>query len=98
MIASDEFDIRVVVSGMEDRGWRLLGVTNPPAIHLTLDVMEDESLVQFLTDLEEIVDGIKTGAITREGQFTYGGLGAESSAPKWLLSAMEIFDQQETKK
>ena len=98
MIASDDLDIRVVVSGMEDRGWRLLGVTNPPAIHLTLDVMEDESLVQFLTDLEEIVDGIKTGAITREGQLTYGGVGAESSAPKWLLSAMEIFDQQEAKK
>ena len=92
IIASDDLDIRVVVSGMQDRGWRLLSVTNPPAIHLTLDVMEDESLVQFPNDLEEIVDGIKTGAITREGQFTYGGLGAESSAPKWLLSAMEIFD------
>ena len=94
MIASDEFDIRLVVSGMEERGWRLLGVTNPPAIHLTLDVMEDEYLAQFLADLEDIVNGIHAGTVTREGMLTYGGVGAESSAPKWLLSAMEIFEKQ----
>lgn len=94
-IASDDFDIRLVVSGMEERGWRLLGVTNPPAIHLTLDVMEREYLDQFLNDLEEIVEGIRAGTITKEGLLTYGGVGAESTAPKWLLSAMEIMEKRQ---
>ena len=49
MIAAETFDIRLLVSGMEDRGWRLLGVSNPEAIHLTLDVMEVEYLNQFWT-------------------------------------------------
>ena len=93
-IAAEGFDIKLVVSGMEDRGWRLLGVTNPPAIHLTLDVMEQEYLDQFLNDLAEIVDGIKDGSVTREGLLTYGGVAAESTAPKWLLSAMEIMEKK----
>lgn len=93
-IAADGFDIRLAVSGMEERGWRLLGVTNPPAIHLTLDVMEQDYLDQFLTDLEEIVDGIKDGTITKEGLLTYGGVSANSTAPKWLISAMEIMERQ----
>jgi len=27
-----------------------------------------------------------------EGLLSYGGVGAEEDAPKWLLSAVEIFD------
>lgn len=95
MIASDEFDIRLLVSGMEERGWRLLGVLNPPAIHLTLDVMEAEYLDYFLKDIEEIVEGIHDGTVTREGMLTYGGVGEEASAPKWLLSALEIIAKQD---
>jgi hypothetical protein len=94
MIASDGFNIELVVGGMEERGWRLLGVNNPPAIHLTLDVMEEDYLQRFLRDLEEIAADIREGKITSEGLLSYGGVGDKSTAPKWLLSAVEILEKR----
>jgi glutamate/tyrosine decarboxylase-like PLP-dependent enzyme len=94
MIAADEFNIQLVVGGMEARGWRLLGVNNPPAIHLTLDVMEDRDLQRFITDLDEVCRQIRSGELQEEGLLSYGGVGAEENAPKWLLSAVEIMEQQ----
>jgi len=90
MISSDQFDIQLLVGGMEDRGWRLLGVTTPPAIHLTLDVMEEEYLSRFLDDLQELTRDILAGKMTKEGLLSYGGVGAETIAPKWLLNAVEV--------
>jgi glutamate/tyrosine decarboxylase-like PLP-dependent enzyme len=90
MISSDQFDIQLLVGGMEDRGWRLLGVTTPPAIHLTLDVMEEEYLNRFLDDLQELTRDILAGKMTKEGLLSYGGVGAETIAPKWLLNAVEV--------
>ena len=94
MIASDDFNIQLVVGAMEERGWRLLGVQNPPAIHLTLDVMEDEYLQRFLVDLDEISADIRDGKLTAEGLLSYGGVGARETAPKWLLSALEIMEKR----
>lgn len=93
MIASDQFNIQLVVGGMESRGWRLLGVNTPPAIHLTLDVMSDDELERFLNDLREVAELILAGELQEEGLLTYGGVGAEDTAPKWLLSAVEIFEK-----
>lgn len=93
-IASTDIDIQLVVGSMEQRGWRLLGVLDPPAIHLTVDVLKDEQLEQFLSDLESCVADIKSGKTTNEGLLSYGGVGAEETAPKWLLSAVEIFERQ----
>lgn len=97
MIAADDFNIQLVVGGMEQRGWRLLGVNNPPAIHLTLDVMEDDELERFLDDLSNVCALIRSGVLREEGLLSYGGVGAEADAPKWLLSAMEIMQQQQNK-
>ena len=94
MIASDDFNIQLVVGAMEERGWRLLGVQNPPAIHLTLDVMEEDYLQRFLNDLEEIAADIRAGKLTAEGLLSYGGVGARETAPKWLLSALEIIERR----
>lgn len=96
MIASDDFNIELVVGGMETRGWRLLGVNNPPAIHLTLDVIDAETEQKLLTDLEEVCIDIRSGKLTTEGMLSYGGVGAEADAPKWLLSAVEIMDAKES--
>jgi sphinganine-1-phosphate aldolase len=95
MIAADDFNIQLVVGGMEQRGWRLLGVNTPPAIHLTLDVMEDKDLQKFLDDLGEVCKLIRSGDLVEEGLLSYGGVGAEEDAPKWLLSAVEIFEGKE---
>ena len=83
----------VQVICLEMKGWSLLGVNVPPAIHLTLDVMEEEFIEKFTADLEEVVEGIRSGEITEEGLLTYGGVGDKALAPKWLLSALEIFEQ-----
>ena len=95
MIAADDFNIELVVGGMEQRGWRLLGVNNPPAIHLTLDVMEEKDLETFLDDLGEVCEKIRAGELIEEGLLSYGGVGAAETAPKWLLSAVEIFERKE---
>lgn len=95
MIAADDFNIELVVGGMEQRGWRLLGVNNPPAIHLTLDVMEDKDLQKFIDDLAEVCTLIRSGDLVEEGMLSYGGVGAAESAPKWLLSAVEIIEKKE---
>lgn len=92
MIASDDFNIQLLVGGMEQRGWRLLGVTTPPAIHLTIDVMSEQELDQFISDMDQVVEQILSGALVEEGLLSYGGVGAEEDAPKWLLSAVEIFE------
>ena len=91
MISSDEFNIQLVVGGMEQRGWRLLGVTTPPAIHLTLDVMSEQGRRLFIKDLTEVARDIREGRLAEEGLLSYGGVGAEADAPKWLQSAIEIF-------
>jgi len=90
MIAAKDYNIQLVVGGMERKGWRLLGVATPPAIHLTLDVMNDSDLNQFLSDLEEIVQDIISGKQNEEGLLSYGGVGAAESAPKWLLRAVDM--------
>ena len=95
MIAADDFNIELVVGGMEQRGWRLLGVNNPPAIHLTLDVMEDKDLQKFIDDLAQVCILIRSGELVEEGLLSYGGVGAAEDAPKWLLSAVEIFEKKE---
>lgn len=94
MIASDEFDIRLLAGAMEQRQWYFLGVQDPPAIHLTLDVLTDASLRKLLGDLEDTTADIRAGRLTEEGMLTYAGVGARETAPKWLLSALEIMEQQ----
>ena len=89
-IAGEDLDIQLVVGAMEQHGWRLLGVLDPPAIHLTIDVLSESSLGKFLADLGTSVADIKAGKIDTEGLLTYGGVAAEETAPKWLLSAVEI--------
>ena len=92
-----DIDIKLLVGSMEAKGWRLLGVTDPPAIHLTIDIMQSEDLEEFLSDLEISVDDIASGKVNEEGLLTYGGVAAEESAPKWLLSAIEIMQKSEQK-
>lgn len=93
-IASNEMDIQLVVGGMEKRGWRLLGVNEPPAIHLTIDIMTANSLEKFLNDLELVAGNVRSGSESDSGLLSYGGVSGEETAPKWLLSAIEILDKK----
>jgi len=88
-IAGEGVDILKVVGGMEQKGWRLLGVNHPPAIHLTVDVMQSTSLDKFILDLSNVTEDVRSGKMDQEGLLSYGGVGAEEDAPKWLLNAVE---------
>ena len=93
-IAAQGMDIQLVVGGMEKRGWRLLGVNEPPAIHLTVDAMTGSSLETFLQDLEQVAMEVRSGSESDSGLLSYGGVGAEDTAPKWLLSAVQIMEEK----
>ena len=93
-IAAQGMDIQLVVGGMEKRGWRLLGVNEPPAIHLTVDAMTESSLAAFLQDLEQVAMEVRSGSEFDSGLLSYGGVGAKDTAPKWLLSAVQIMEEQ----
>jgi len=80
---------------MELKGWRLLGVNFPPAIHLTVDVMQSASLEKFIADLTEVAEDVRSGKMDQDGLLSYGGVGAEEDAPKWLLNAVEYMGDQE---
>jgi hypothetical protein len=73
----------------------LLGVNEPPAIHLTIDPMEEDLLNNFLQDLDEVVAAIRSGELNTEGLLSYGGVGDTGTAPKWLLDCVEYMEQQE---
>lgn len=93
-IAGDGLDVQRIVAGMESRDWRLLGLNDPPAIHLTVDVMQSDSRNKFLTDLAEVAEDVRSGKEDGEGLLSYGGVGAEETAPKWLLNAVEFMEEE----
>lgn len=91
-IAAEDYPIELIVGGMNQKGWRLLGVNTPPAIHLTIDVTSSEALDSFLDDLTIVAKAAADGKITQEGLLQYGGAGDMETAPKWLLSALQILE------
>jgi sphinganine-1-phosphate aldolase len=88
-ISGDGISITTVIGGMTARGWNLLGVQQPEAIHLTIDIMSDEALARFIADLEDVTAQVRNGTINDKGLLSYGGVAAKETAPKWLLSAIE---------
>jgi glutamate/tyrosine decarboxylase-like PLP-dependent enzyme len=95
MIQADEsLGVERVVGGMSERGWVLLGVNEPPAIHLTIDPMEHDHLGRFLDDLASVVAAIRAGEMDREGLLSYGGVGAAETAPNWLMDCVEYMEKR----
>ncbi|XXK30900.1 pyridoxal phosphate-dependent decarboxylase family protein [Rhodobacteraceae bacterium nBUS_24] len=90
-IGAEGIEITSVIGGMVARGWNLLGVQKPPAIHLTIDLLPPEDLDRFVNDLADVTAAVRDGGSSEEGLLSYGGVAAEETAPKWLLSAIEIF-------
>jgi hypothetical protein len=52
--------------------------------------MSGDALTAFIADLRAVCAQINNGELHSEGLLSYGGVGAEEQAPKWLLSAVEI--------
>lgn len=94
MIKGDDLDIQLVTGAMRQRGWVLLGVLEPRAIHLTVDPMEDEDLSRFVQDLEDVATAVREGLFTTEGSLEYGGVSA-GAAPDWLQDAVGYMENKQ---
>lgn len=55
---TDAFTTEQVAAGMRERGWFIMGVQEPPLIHLNLDPVDDAVIDAYLTDLEKVVADI----------------------------------------
>ena len=60
---SDAFDIFAVDEGMTERGWLSSRLLEPPAIHLFLDMSHASIVDDYLHDLAEVVNAVKSGKI-----------------------------------
>jgi sphinganine-1-phosphate aldolase len=60
---SDAFDIFAVDEGMTERGWLSSRLLDPPAIHLFLDMSHASIVDDYLHDLAEVVNAVKSGKI-----------------------------------
>ncbi len=66
---SDEVDIYRVMDAMARRGWRLMGLQRPPAVHITVTLQHTRPGVvsRFLQDLRAAVAEVKTQPRGDEG-------------------------------
>ena len=60
---SNAFDIFAVDEGMAERGWLGSRLLDPPAIHLFLDMSHTSVVADYLHDLTEVVNAVKSGKI-----------------------------------
>ena len=60
---SNAFDIFAVDEGMAERGWLSSRLLDPPAIHLFLDMSHTSIVDDYLLDLAEVVNTVKSGKI-----------------------------------
>lgn len=94
MIIGQGLDIQQVTGGMRQRGWVLLGILEPAAIHLTVDPMPEDALQKFCADLKQIAAAVKAGENVEQGSLNYGGAGGDD-APKWLQGAIHYMEQDQ---
>ena len=60
---SNVFDIFAVDEGMAEHGWLGSRLLDPPAIHLFLDMSHISIVTDYLHDLTEVVNAVKSGKI-----------------------------------
>ncbi len=76
-VVSAELDMMAVADAMTARGWPVARFEEPPAIHLLMDRVDDESVIHdFLKELERAVEDVRAGRVQRSGS----GLGYEAPA------------------
>lgn len=68
-----EVDIGLVSATLVKKGWIILGAQEPPLINIPIDAATtDEVIDTLVSDIREIIDGIRAGEITGESVLTYG--------------------------
>ncbi|GMQ49434.1 pyridoxal phosphate-dependent decarboxylase family protein [Vibrio sp. 10N] len=97
IIDSPTLDITKVVAGMSQRGWSLLGNTQPPAIHLAIDPISDEQVERMLNDFHEVVEEVKSGEADQQGSLAYSGGQGEGYMPKWVRQVFDMLPKKLSK-
>jgi glutamate/tyrosine decarboxylase-like PLP-dependent enzyme len=94
IIDSPTLDITKVVAGMSQRGWSLLGNTQPPAIHLAIDPISDEQVERMIIDFYDVVEEVKSGEEEQQGALSYSGGQGQSDIPKWVRQVLEMLPKK----
>lgn len=67
LYTSDDFDIVAVADGLSELDFPARWNREPPAIHLLISPLQDDSIVsEYLEALGQVVAGVKAGTITRQ--------------------------------
>lgn len=70
---SDGIALDLILQGLTDRGWMLLGLVHPQSITICVDPSwSDEDAELFLADLKSSVDDVRAGKISTGAQIRYG--------------------------
>ena len=64
--ASDSLDMVAIGDAMQERGWFVYLERVPPSIHLMLSPGHAPFMEQYISDLTEVVELARTGAIERK--------------------------------
>lgn len=74
-VIGPELDMMAVADAMTTRGWPVARFEEPPAIHLLMDRVDDESVIHdFLKELALAAEDVRSGRVRRSGT----GLGYEA--------------------
>jgi len=67
-VVSQELDMMAVADAMTARGWPVARFEEPPAIHLLMDRVDDETVIHdFLNELRGAVGEVRAGRVVRSG-------------------------------
>ncbi len=97
IIESPTLDITKVVGGMSQRGWSLLGNSEPPAIHLTIDPITDEQVESMICDFYDVVEEVKSGESDQDGSLAYSGGQGDGYVPKWVKQVLDMLPRKLSK-
>ncbi|HZS93143.1 MAG TPA: aminotransferase class V-fold PLP-dependent enzyme [Chloroflexota bacterium] len=68
---SDTLDVKAIASGMTERGWFVMGTKEPELMHLTCDPVGDEVIDLYLSDLRQVAEEVRRGALDQAGSLGY---------------------------
>lgn len=86
-VGSDDFDILAVGDGLSKKGWHIERQQHPNSLHFTVTARHLEHYVDFLKDLAEVVDRLKT----HPEEFAHGLAPIYGAATKLPSAAVDKF-------
>ena len=64
---ADGLDVAAIADGLTDKGWLVGRNARPPAIHVMLTPVHEAMVEDYLRDLREVAERVRSGALTTRG-------------------------------